>query len=251
LNPSPSTRVKVAATLGSLLVLCAQYRSSGAQDWRSAVQGGLITEPVLGLLDLPDVISSECSAPAPLASADLYRQPARSDPPLASIQQSPLCQVAMRRGGAEIEEELPTAESGYERPAAIVLERDDVWFRIALQQGSAWIERKDPDDFLRYPDLLKDRLTYLGMGWDGRLWETPGASDATPLQVKWRSYLTSEVPIEFLDSMRVGNQTWIQVRLGPSERCGEALEGVDPVTGWVPAHRPSGVPSAWFYSRGC
>jgi hypothetical protein len=98
---------------------------------------------------------------------------------------------------------------------------------------------------------LTDRLTYLAMGWDGRLWETAGASITRPVPAAWRPHLERDVPIEFLGSLRIGDQTWAQVRLDPSARCKEALEGVPSVTGWIPAHQPSGLPSAWFYSRGC
>lgn len=206
-------------------------------------------EPVLGLLNLPDVVTADCIASA--AVIQLRGAPSNAAPAAGSLQQPKPCELMVRRPGPGAAEELPTSESDYELPAAIVLQREGPWFRIALQQGSAWIERANSGDFLPYPNLLKDRLTYLGMGWDGRLWESPGVSDVRPVPTAWRRYLSRDVPIEFLDSRQVGDETWIHVRLDPSDRCGEELEGVSPLAGWIPAYGPSGTPSAWFYSRGC
>jgi hypothetical protein len=232
-----------------LLLLGVLPRPSGAQDWRMAIHAGLVKEPVLGLLNLPDVVTAEC---VPTATVALLRSGPSSTAPLAgSLQHSQPCELTVQRSGSGGGDALPTSESGYELPAAIVLQREGRWFRIALQQGSSWIERANSDDFLPYPDLLQERLTYIRAGWDGRIWKIPDTSDVIPIPAEWRRYLTQDVPIEFLDSRRLGDQTWILVRLDPSDRCGETLEGVSAVSGWIPAHRASGAPSAWFYSRGC
>jgi hypothetical protein len=141
--------------------------ASSAQDWHAAIHGALVKEPVLGLLNLPDVVTADCIASA--AVIQLRGAPSNAAPAAGSLQQPKPCELMVRRPGPGAAEELPTSESDYELPAAIVLQREGSWFRIALQQGSAWIERANSGDFLPYPNLLKDRLTYLGMGWDGRL----------------------------------------------------------------------------------
>jgi len=235
--------------LAFLLCLGVLPLSLNAQDWHAAVQTGLIKEPMLGLLNLPDVITPDCVARGRVVQ--LFGAASTSSLVIGWLAQSEPCQLTLRHEGTSKTEELPTAESSYEVPAAIVLQREGLWFRIALQRGSSWIARANADDFLPYPDLLADRLSYVPTGWDGRLWDAPGSTDPRPLPAAWRPHLQREAPIQFLASRRVGAQTWIQVRLDPSARCGDALAGVSAVTGWLPAHRPSGAPSAWFYSRGC
>jgi len=244
-----ASRFRLEVVAACLLLIGALPLSIGAQDWHAAIQEGLLKEPVLGLLNLPEVVTGDCIPTA--TGVPLRSGPSNTAALTGSLQHSQPCRVTVQRSGSGAEEALPTSESDYELPAAIVLQREGPWFRIALQQGSSWIEHANQDDFLPYPDLLKERLTYLRTGWDGGMWKTPGTSDVTPLPAAWRPHLSQDVPIEFLDSRRLGNQTWMLVRLDPSDRCGEKLEGVDPVAGWIPAHRPSGASSAWFYSRGC
>lgn len=233
-----------------LLLFSRQDARAGGQEWHWAVSQGLTGERVLGLLNLPDIVGSECT-PVPPARVELHDSPSKGRPAIGSIEPPRDCRPIVRRVGDDSEEELPTDESGYETPAAIVYQRADLWFRIALQRGSAWVVRDEPGDFLPYPELLEDRLSYLRPGWDGRLWDTPGAAGtATPLPPGWTRHVKQDVPIECLGSRRVSDEVWIQVRL-VTERCGESLEEVSPVSGWVPAYRPSDAPAAWFYSRGC
>jgi hypothetical protein len=158
--------------------------------------------------------------------------------------------VLVKGVGTDAAEELPTAQSGYETPAAIVLQRIGPWFRIARQQGAAWIVRDDPSGFLPYPELLRETLAYLRKGWDGMLWGSPGAARTRPLPPRWAAYRDRDLAIEFIGARLVDRQVWIQVRL-LAESCGVVLEGVTPLTGWLPAYRPSGAPSVWFYARGC
>ena len=110
---------------------------------------------MIGLLDLPEIIGEECAASAPM-SANLYDSPSTARPATRFIE--PLrngnCQILVRRVDTNAEEPLPSDESGYEIPAAIVYQRSALWFRIAQQQGSAWIARNDSNAFLPYPELL-------------------------------------------------------------------------------------------------
>jgi hypothetical protein len=248
----PAARFRFGATFGSvLLILCLQSSTAGVQNWNWAISEGLTKERVIGLLDLPEVVGPEC-APSQRARADLYDGPSNAKPATRSIEppRDENCEILVRRMRNNSEERLPTDESGYETPAAIVYQRSGRWFRIALQQGSAWLTRETPNGFLPYPELLKERLAYLRKGWDGRLWDTPGASASKPLPSKWKSHATENIPLKFLGARRLSGGLWIHVRL-ETESCGESLEGVKPAEGWLPAYRSSGLTSAWFYSRGC
>jgi hypothetical protein len=248
---NPSMRFHVATiVIAALFPLPVPNTAAGGQDWHFAVSQGLIKERVIGLLSLPEVVAPEC-APTKPTRVNLYASPSTGRPPSGSIEPSRDCHILVRLAGSSVEEPLPTEESGYETSAAVVYQRDGRWFRIALQHGSAWVARDNPNDFLPYPEILTDRLSYVKEGWDGRMWNTPGASGAArALPSGWRSHLKRNIPIDFLGSRRVGNEMWIHVRLN-TEICGQSFDGVTSVDGWVPAYSPSGAPSAWFYSRGC
>jgi hypothetical protein len=246
-----SARLRIAAVaIAGLIPLCGHGSAAGLQNWQWAIAEGLTKEPVIGLLDLPDIVGPEC-IPGASTRIRLFGSPSTNKPAIGSIEPPRDCRMLARRAASNAEEALPTVESGYETPAAIVYQRAGLWFRIALQQGSAWVERDDSKGFLPYPEILTDRLSYMGKGWDGRVWSTPGASGAaTPLPPGWKAYLSQEIPIDLLGTRRMGDEVWIHIRL-LIERCGETLQGVSPATGWVRAYQSSGSPSAWFSSRGC
>ena len=208
---TPSERLRIAAIfMVVLLPLFIQRSAAGGQNWNWAVSQGLAKERVIGLLNLPEIISPEC-APAEPMRTNLYDSPSKGRPAIGSIEPPRNCQILVR----------------------------------------AWVTRDNPSDFLSYPEILKDHLDYLREGWDGRVWDTPGAiGTAKPVPSRWTSYLNRNIPIDSLGSRRIGTEWWIHVRL-LTESCGQSLEGVSPLAGWVPAYRRSGAPSAWFYSRGC
>ena len=156
-----------------------------------------------------------------------------------------------KTGGSK--EEVPTLESGYEIPAAIVYERRGAWFRIRLQDGSAWIRHSDQKDFLPYPEILRENLPYTLQSWDGTLRATPGRSGrVTPLSPGWKALLDRQLSIEYLGSRRVGDELWLHIRLAAkASGCGQTYEGVTDAEGWIPAYHTDRTPSAWFSSRGC
>jgi len=236
-------------TIVVFLGLCVLH-DAGAQNWQWAIAERLTRERVAGLLNLPSIVGTDC-APSHSHKVALYASPSTGNPPIGSIERAKNeeCQILVRVG-KQREEQLPTDESGYDIPAAIVFQRVGPWFRIALQRGSAWVRRDEPRDFLSYPQLLKNGLSYVRDGWGAKLWETPGAPVTARLPSKWTSYARQNVPMTFLGFRRVADELWIHVRL-EIESCGESLEGVKPLEGWIPAYRPHGEPSAWFYARGC
>ncbi len=171
-----SASFRSAVFMSALLALCIRNSAAGVQEWSWAVSEGLTKERVIGLLDLPEIVGKECASSAPM-EANLYDSRSTQRPATRSIEplRSGNCQIVVRQVENNSEEQLPTDESGYEIPAAIVYQRAALWFRIALQQGSAWITRDDPNAFLPNPEPLKDRRAYLRRGW-GCHGRTCGAS---------------------------------------------------------------------------
>lgn len=242
-----------------LLIAAADGGAFALQNWQWAVSANLTRERVVGLLTLPEIVGEGCG-PAQPESAALYGEPSTASQPVGSI----AFRVADRQpdggscGSAQLivrvegkaDEELPADEVSYEIPAAVVYQRSGPWFRVALQRGSAWITRNDAGSFQSYPELLKERLSYVRKGWDGRLSPTPGNGPGTRIPTAWSRYLADNIPVEVLEVQRVGDVPWIRVRL-QTESCGEALAGVESATGWIPAYQASGRTAVWFYARGC
>ena len=211
-------------------------------------------EPIIGLLDLPDIVGDGCGASQKRATGRVFSLPAATGTHIGTIylrdEGTAGCRLTVERTGGS-KEHAPTLESGYEIAAAIVYERRGSWFRIALNEGSAWIRRTDSTDFLPYPDILRENLSHIQQGWDGVLRDTPGSSGKIKnVPAGWTARSHQLIAIEFLNSRRVGNELWIYVQL-MIERCGQSVEGVAITTGWIPAYRANRSPSAWFSSRGC
>jgi len=57
---------------------------------------------------------------------------------------------------------------------AIVLEHRQPWFRIRLNDGSAWVRASNPAHFHSLESLLQDGLVSLTDAWDGTLAASPG-----------------------------------------------------------------------------
>ncbi len=214
---------------------------------------------VIGLLDLPDVtkdFADDACRSTELTAAPVYSQPSRDGAAIGAVYKRNHpeygCGLLFKRSETSTEEELPTSESDYEIASAVVYERRARWFRIAVPQGSAWIEQANDEAFLPYPQLLSRRMAFLRNDWDGQLRRTAGFGfPSEPLPVEWKEHVPRQIGIEILGVTRVGNDDWIHVRL-VNERCGDdTLKTLKPVQGWLPAYRPDGMTAAWFYSRGC
>ena len=228
-------------------------------EWNRAVSNDLIRERVVGLLDLPELVDQGCGPAVP------RRMPFHDAPSSASAvrryaeylvtgrasdgSQCGTARLVVRSDNGS-DEELPAEESDYEILAAVVYERRGSWFRIALQQGSAWVERSDPSEFHSFPDMLQQRLSHIREGWDGSLWRVPGSGVASPVAAGWQKYLDGNVSVDVLEVRRIGNDDWLRVELRV-ETCGRELSGVQSTTGWIPAYRATGGPTVWYSSRGC
>ena len=211
-------------------------------------------EPIIGLLDLPDIVGEGCGALNKRATARVFGSPSGNAPHVGTIymrdEGNAGCGLMIEMAGGS-KDDVPTLESGYEIGAAIVYERRGPWFRIKLKDRMGWIRRTDPKNFLSYPEILRDHLSYIQQGWDGTLRETPGPSGKIKaLPLGWNADLDQQIHIEYLGSHQIGKELWMHVQL-MKERCGQTVEGIAVMTGWIPAYRSNRSPSAWFHSRGC
>ena len=212
-------------------------------------------ERIIGLLDLPDVVQYGCGPAPTRATARIFSTPSSSASAVGTIswreERDTWCGMMLERAGGA-SDKVPSLESGYEIPAAIVFERRGSWFRIRLPQGSGWIMRRDPSDFLSYPEMLREHLAHTLQGWDGTLRAAPGASSAvTPLSSGWRDLLDRSLSVQYLGSRRVGNDIWLHIRLAAKAECDQIYPRVTNVDGWIPAYRENRTPNVWFSSRGC
>lgn len=213
-------------------------------------------ERLAGLLDLPAIIQYGCGGPVKRDTARVFATPSEEGAHVGTVymrdEGDAGCGLMLERADGR-KETIPTMESGYEIPAAMVYERRGTWFRIRLAKGSAWIRHTSVDDFLPYPDLLRSKLSFIPQGWDGVLREGAGsAHKVVPLPREWAELLDRGLDIDYLGSRRVGGELWVRVRLssGP-ESCGATPKELPRVSGWMPAYRKSRTPSLWFASRGC
>jgi hypothetical protein len=212
-------------------------------------------ERLIGILDLPDIVQFGCGPAPNRATARLFGAPSQNGPSVGTLYWHEVpnieCELMVERAGGA-KEEVPTLESGYEIPAAIVFERRGQWFRIRLKDGSAWIRHADEKDFLPYPDVLREHLVHTMQTWNGTLRATPGPSGrVTPLSPAWQALTDRQLSIEYLGSRRVGNDLWLHIRLAAKSGCDQVYEGVADVEGWIPAYHTDRTTLAWFSSRGC
>jgi hypothetical protein len=212
-------------------------------------------ERLIGILDLHDIVQGGCGPAPNRATARVFGTPSQSAPNVGTIYWHEVpdleCALMIEKAGG-VKEEVPTLESGYEVPAAIVFERRGQWFRIRLKDGSAWIRRSDPQEFLPYPEILRDNLASTMQTWDGTLRAAPGySSRVTPLSPGWKALVDRQLSFEYLGSRRVGSDLWLHIRLAAEGACDQKYEGVTDVEGWIPAYHTDRTTLAWFSSRGC
>lgn len=166
-------------------------------------------ERIIGLLDLPDIVGEGCGTTVKQTPAPVYDAPtqnSRRAGMFSLIHDDNLgCVYALQRAeGAN--EPAPTLETGYEIPATPVYERRGAWFRMGLKEWSAWIRRSAREDFLAYPEVLRESLAHTMQTWDGTIRAAPGPSgQVTPLSPGWKALLDRHLSIEYLGSRRAGN----------------------------------------------
>jgi len=246
----------------SVLVLGGLLTATGAaQDF--VVAQSQTEERPAGLLALPEVFGEYPCELFEVKKLDLYASASKQRPAIATIERlnpprppnGPDCEeprVVVRRVNNSIVEKLPMDESGYEYTKAVVYEQSGNWFRIAIPQGSAWIERPNADGFMSYPEALTAEAfsTYLRPDWNGNIWNTPGVGMGAPAPAAWRAHVKEEIPVRITSTQIVNGEKWIRIRF-ENELCGKSLGNLPALEAWLPAYRSSRATSVWFYSRGC
>jgi len=144
---------------------------------------------------------------------------------------------------------VPTREFGYETPGLVVVGRQEEWFQLSLEDGTAWVKAHEGAEFHPLTELLDGSLAFLTPLWDGRLAAYPGEAAGEEG--------TQADPVEPGGEVRVlgfhqeGEQLWVRVERLAHSICDGWEEPQVVETGWVPAHGRGGDPVVWFHSRGC
>lgn len=188
---------------------------------------------LIGLLELPGVLPpGDAAHPVTPRQLPVYARPV-DDAPVATT----------LRGAAQV----LAREFAYEAPGAVVRERRDGWYRLALASGgSGWVRAADAGRFHSLSELLHDRLSYLGAEWDGWVWPEPGAGyPQAPRRTEER-----EQPVRVLETQTISGALWLRVEVLDRSPCDGGVVRVVHA-GWVPAYTAGGQPVAWFHSRGC
>lgn len=218
------------------------------------------TRGIIGILPLPEVFGAEPCDRFNAQDIKIFQSPSSSTrigriyvsepwtfPPSGGCQG---LKVSVEVDGpVHRVETLPTLEFSYEKPGAIVRKRKGKWFEIALDSGYAWVHVQNAGGrYLPVEQLLKDSLTYLSGRDPLTILSSPRHGEAV-----WSrsSRVRSDLPVEVTAFQELGGELWVQVRLLEMEPCSQRPTGIRPVTGWIPFHNAKGMPSIWFYSRGC
>jgi hypothetical protein len=220
--------------------------------------GASAQDKVLGLLTLPEVFGNGPCHPFEPLAIDLFAAP-RVGERVATIQVDQHWAFAPH-GGCEglkvtvhrqdAREPIPTREFANEAPAAVVLARQDDWFKIQLTGGDAWLKASPRDRFMPMADLFSEypTLTALTAAHSGALRESPAdvAGGGSPP-------MATGAPVRVLEFRAVAEQTWLRIAVMSHSICDLDSGGPPEVkgVGWVPAHSPAGEPTVWFSSRGC
>jgi hypothetical protein len=242
---------RIIAVLTFFFIACVEAQAQN-DNWSNLSR---TPERLIGLLDLPDIVAGGCGAAPNRATTRAFATPSQNGRSIGTIywheERDVVCELTIQKAEG-VKEGVPTLESGYEIPAAVVFERRGRWFRIRLREGSAWIRRTDQKDFLPFPEILRENLAHTMQTWDGTLRATPGPSGRiTPLSPGWKALTDRQLSVQYLGSQRVGNDMWLRVRLAAKAACDRTYENVTDVEGWIPAYHTDRTPLAWFSSRGC
>jgi hypothetical protein len=241
----------VIAALLFFFIVCVEVQAQN-DNWDNLSK---TPERLIGILDVPEIVQGGCGTAPNRATVRVFSAPSQNAPMVGTIYWHEVpaiqCDLMIEKAGG-VKEGVPTLESGYEIPAAIVFERRGQWFRIRLKNGSAWIRRTDEKDFLPYPDVLVEKLAHTMQSWDGTLRATPGLSGrVTPLSSGWKALTDRQLSFEYLGSRRVGSELWLHIRLAAKGSCDQIYDDVTDVEGWIPAYHADRTTLAWFSSRGC
>ena len=197
---------------------------------------------VVGLVELPSVFGKYdpngppgLVRPAHIHAVPMYTHPSNNSSVVGQI------------SGLE---SVETKEFDYEAPAAVVYEIVDGWVLIHITDSSknefGWVSPHARGPIHPLMDLLNSGLCYLEEDWDGMLYENVNTLKGT----KRMQAAGKRRDINIVRSKEHQGALWLEVELlGPGHCKKENPEVI--AKGWVPAHKKSGKPNVWFYSRGC
>lgn len=144
-------------------------------------------------------------------------------------------------------------EYEYEAAGALIYEKhNDNWYKIKRNEEFFWAYNENPDDFLAYPEILHDRLTFLITKT-----EKPFIRDDPDRNLSGRPFTHSymqknygEVPVKITQTRLVDNEWWVKISVQDDIIC-----LTDQITvlfeGWMPAYNDDNERNFWYYPRGC
>ena len=144
---------------------------------------------------------------------------------------------------------LPTSEFGYEEPGALVLALRGNRFRIALENGAAWVEPLAGATFHPMETLVAEKFSYLTDAWNGTVCADPGQSGSC--RNIDAAGVGPEPGVTVLGHREVAGEIWFEIELPSRETCGEPVPVMPRTRGWISGHDNNGELAIWFHSRGC
>ncbi|HEX6163748.1 MAG TPA: hypothetical protein VFZ31_10300 [Vicinamibacterales bacterium] len=214
----------------------------------------LAQDRTIGLLSLPEVFGPRQCAPFEPQQVALHASP-NDGSPFAFIRVDQNWSFAPHGGceGLEVSVhqgqqrgKLPTLEFDYEMPGAVVVEHRDGWFRIRLDDRTAWVKASLAGRFMALGDLYEEfvGVTTISESFSGRLTSAAGSTSGPIMPA-----VVAGQPVRVIEI----RDSWIQVEMMSNSACTAADDGPPEVvaTGWLPLHDREGKPTVWFSSRGC
>lgn len=246
---------------GALLIALAAGMAAGclSDDVHAAVRHGDPPPGTVGLLSIPAALGGDnglCFEHEPAAIA-LFADPEETD------QQGHLIgerQAAAPEGGCAGSElwridaqgarhPQPWMEHGYEAGSLIVLEARAPWYRVALDDGSAWLSSAD-GHYRPLIELYAEGLNRLTSAWDGALCDGPDADRVCAVADAARLRENQYDSVEVIGAAEMPDGLWLEVEVITSP-CLTDVQRRLPIRGWLRAHAADRTPNVWFYSRGC
>lgn len=239
----------------TLALLALAWLPVAAQDDASDGEYGPPRAGTVGLLEWPRVgspLARHCPpdlVPLPLFAGPLdlrpmaWIEPARVDPASAEGE----CSAPALRDLQDRLSPLPLREHGYEEISMMVSVASAPAYRIAVDDGWAWLIAGEDAVYRSYESLLPERLTYLAPAFDGQLCAEPQAEDHCLALAPMAA--GEERAVRVLSHDKRGGVLWLQVEV-LDRWCG-MQEPVALAQGWIRGFDPAQRVSVWFHSRGC
>ncbi|MEM9670066.1 MAG: hypothetical protein AAF950_14180 [Pseudomonadota bacterium] len=149
-------------------------------------------------------------------------------------------------------------ETEYEQPHIAVFEKRGSWLEVRVNQLPIWIGMSAEDEFIPYTALISNGLNYLTASTisfadtpGGPMSAFPFSSTMQGIESPTESWGPDITVLDIHPSD--AREDWIKIRVTdlphckPSPKQGEAVI----FEGWIRSHRPDGLVSIWFHSRGC